>query len=72
MDDKKKLNDEELKKVSGGGSSEEVTEMKCTGCGYGISWSGNFAGQTFDCPRCGKHTFEGTHTKHSPGVIIVV
>lgn len=55
------LTAEEMKQVAGG-RGDEVTQMECP-CGYSTDWFGNFVGQVFDCPKCGKHTFKGIRIK---------
>ena len=58
MEDKKKLNDEELDKVVGG-EVEISTRMKCTSCRYVEYWTGDYMGKDYECPNCHKETLRG-------------
>ena len=58
------LSEEEFKQVIGGGPTtydegSYETRMKCSSCGHNVIWGGMFLNQTFDCPKCGAHTFKG-------------
>lgn len=55
------LTEDELEQVTGGRNTSGLimTYMSCSACHYNTFWSGDFSGQTFDCPRCKEHTFCG-------------
>lgn len=37
------------------------TMMTCSECGTQVVWAGQYVGQTFDCPKCRKHTYTGVY-----------
>jgi len=62
MSEKKKIDNEELNKISGGSLMKPPivqTGMHCSNCDYSILWNGDYYLQTLDCPECGKHTLIG-------------
>lgn len=50
-----RINKKEMEQVQGGGT----TRLRCSNCGAEMIWKGYYLDQTFDCSKCGQHTFTG-------------
>ena len=49
------LTEDELEQAAGG----LTTWMRCSNCGEGTVWAGDFVGCCFKCPVCRRETFVG-------------